>query len=306
MSDYGYDPNADPYSLDDAQLMEYILGSSANGGVYGKDPSARLTTLSKMQSMLTGPLMESMFPSATTTAAPELAPNLQRQVYGNNPLFASLFDTMDSGADPLSAMSAVSQAVADGKFQGMTPQMWESQKEQIQKVAEDYGFESAKNMNAYNAASTGGPQDQFLQSDGTPYKGSKGLGRGTLGMASEFELMGAPSQDEAKNELMNQYAAANPRTYKTPETGTTGRGGLAGVTEYAVNRQKNAGVIGQLDAARTQVDSKKDAIKKFGNNKVADFMVKERLDKAKGTQVRSEASKDLAYKILAMRALSGS
>lgn len=307
MSDYGYDPMTDPYALSDEELLNYILGSAENGGVYGKDPSARLTTLSKMQSLLNGPLITSMFPSETSNAStqPTLAPNLQRQVYGGNPMFKALFDTMDSGADPYSAVSAVSQAVADGKYPDITPQIWENQKEQVLKIAQDYGMEGARNANDYAAAQqkAAGSQDTYLMSDGTPYKGSN-LGRGTMGSASEFELLGAPSADELKSELVAQYAANNPKKGTHVKRPDVSGMKWANAPGYTANKAEFDSVFDTIDAVNDSAASTAAASKKF-DNKVTDFLVKERLDKAKGTQVRSEASKQLAYKIMALRSLAG-
>lgn len=312
MSDYGYDPQADPFGLSDAELMDYILNASGNGGVFGKDPNARLTTLSKMQSLLNGPLLTSMFPQETVSAetiAPQLAPNLQRQVYGNNPVFKALFDTMDSGADPLSAVSAVGDAVKAGKFQGMDPSVWENQKEQVLKVAQDYGFESYKNQNAYAedmaayGASGGVGGKQFLMSDGTPYKGSN-LGRGTMGSANEFELLGAPSVQEAKSQLIAQWAQDHPTKdagIKQPKRSTWD---LAGRAVDAKNKGVMDEIYGNINSAVNSAASTARATR-MGDNKVTDFLVRERLNKAKNTQVRSEESKNLAYKILALRSLAG-
>lgn len=305
MSDYSYDPSTDPYGLSDAELMDYILNSSANGGVYGKDPSARLTTLSKMQGLLNGPLLTSMFPSETimdptTVPEPTLAPNLQRQVYGNNPLFKSLFDTMDSGADPLSAISAIEQAVKEGKFEGVTPDVLERQKEQILKVATDYGMESYKNLNTYNEdvlkaqTNATNPDDQYYMSNGTKYKGSN-LGRGTMGMANEFDLLGAPSTEEAKRQLMDQYAASHPSQH-SPKVPVPQAGNWSPEDDQ---------IKTTVDSVLNDVFSKAETAKKFVHNKTADFLVKERLDKAKNTNVRSEANRQMAYKILALRSLAG-
>lgn len=314
MSDYGYDPSTDPYALSDAELMDYILSASANGGVFGKDPSARLTTLSKMQSLLNGPLLTSMFPQETVSAetlAPQLAPNLQRQVYGNNPVFKALFDTMDSGADPLSAVSAVGEAVQAGKFEGMDPSVWEKQKEQILKVATDYGMDAYKNQNAYEqdvakyqaGGGSGGSSTKYVMSDGTPYKGSN-LGRGTMGMANEYELLGSPSVQEAKSQLIAQWAQDHPAKdagIKQPKRSTWD---LAGRAMDAKDKGALDEVYRNINSAVNTTSSIARATK-MGDNKVTDFLVKERLNKAKNTTVRSEESKNLAYKILALRSLAG-
>lgn len=116
-------------------------------------------------------------PAAETPQIPQT-----RQVYGGNPALAKAFDAIDAGYDPLSVTAAYMQdAEADPTIAGIDPK-------QFQEIAAKYAGEKTS-----MPAESGG----FTRPDGSKWKNAPLGGNDIYATASEYELMGAPSQDEA-------------------------------------------------------------------------------------------------------------
>ena len=197
MSDMGL--YEDPY--DQELLNQYAM---IDGQLPGAKPKDRLSFLNSMSNMLGfNPVAlagvqnpEQDIPQWTET------PNETGMTYGSNPLYASIFQAIDNGADPISAAKAAKDS---GQFGTMTDADFNRNIEIATKYAgENAAQVSAKTkFEAENADKIGG----YTAPDGSKYKQSPMGGNDINGWASEYDLLGTPSEQD----LVAQYAQRDPK-----------------------------------------------------------------------------------------------
>jgi hypothetical protein len=197
-------------------------------------------------------------------------PSYNRQVYGNDPMYAHAFDLLDSGAPPTAALN---ELVKNAKQYGVDPNAadFKDWKDQTFKVLTDYGFENAKNAYEAQSAGAGGVPgaDTYTLSNGKKFHGSPDV----FGFKSEFDLMGAPTADS----VVEQYAASKGKSVQGANRST---GPMAPVTT-APKLSKVEGIW-------------------------AKKLAEGRLAGSKSNMVRSDANADLTRRILFMRNMLGS
>lgn len=193
----------DPFGqLSDEDML--ALYSGIQGQLPGGKPKDRLSFLSSMSNMLGfNPValagVENPDPKA---ADPFVDPgNPTAEMYGSNPLYASMFAAIDQGADPVSAVKAA-------KDSGQFGSMWtEADQQQNLQIATDYAKDAVAAKHAYQAwdTKTSAETDSYTAPDGSKYKQSPMGGNDINGFASEYDLLGRPDVDQ----LVAEYAAAN-------------------------------------------------------------------------------------------------
>jgi hypothetical protein len=196
MSDY---QNPDPFSgMSDAELMQ--MYSNLQGGLFGADPAKRLNYLQDLEQSL-GFNMAQL--SGTTNPADQIAPyqepiNQTGAMYGNDQFFASIFQAIEDGNDPISAVRAARDQL--GMPAGMTQDEFN---QTVLPIATQYASEKVKaqqdraTWEQENAATMGG----WTMPDGSKAKQAPLGGNDINATASEYDLMGRPDV----NQLFDQY-----------------------------------------------------------------------------------------------------
>jgi len=190
MSDYGYDPYQD---MGEGDLINMYAGM--NPALFGSDPAKRLNYYQDLMSSLGFDLIQ----TAGTSAQPETftpAINQTGAMYASNPFYASIFQAIEDGADPITAATSARDQLG---FNGTDDDF----NNQVVTIATNYAADKAKNMQAeaeFNATNGGG----WTMPDGSKYKQTPLGGNDIRATANEYDLLGAPNVDE----LVNAYAAA--------------------------------------------------------------------------------------------------
>lgn len=173
--------------------------------------------------------------------------NPEREIYGGSPLYASIFQAIDGGADPITATKAAIDQL--GKYTDTEQRM--AAEAQALGIAQNYAMNNIEAENArmqfdtdnYNAATS------FTKADGSKYKNAPLGGVDITGTASEFDLLGRPDQTT----LVNDYVQQNMRS----ATGRNAPGGKpkpAGMLAATSDVYESQGDSGHGDATvRTQV-----------------------------------------------------
>ena len=234
-----------------------------------------------------------------------------RQVYGSNEAYSNMFDLIDQGYDPDTALSMTSEAAKAGQFESV--KNWDDSPESLTKLsdrANQYAFEKAgadqdrQMFEAKNAPS-------YTQADGSKYKNAPLGGNDIYATASEYDLLGAPDVDSVLSQYAKErgsadfYGKSQPNK-PVPVSKGDGRGATA---------PKGAGDWGYTDpVANKSSDSKRKAIaapkqKLVSGDKITDnnarLQVQKRIDATKGNQVRSDANKNAMMRLMAFRTMIG-
>ncbi len=203
----------DPFGqLSDEDML--ALYSGIQGQLPGGKPKDRLSFLSSMSNMLGfNPValagVENPDPKA---ADPFVDPgNVTSETYAGNPLYDTIFQMIDQGADPV---TAVKKAKDSGQFGSI----WtaEDEKQNLQ-IAVDYKKEEVGRTQAQQAwdTKTSAKTAAYTAPDGSKYKQSPMGGNDINGFASEYDLLGAPSEQD----LISEYAASvKPKAASASET----------------------------------------------------------------------------------------
>ena len=189
MSDYGYDPYQD---MGEGDLINMYAGM--NPALFGSDPAKRLNYYQDLMSSLGFDLIQ----TAGTTRPEQFTPQMNQTgvMYGSNPFYASIFQAIEDGSDPISAATAARDQLG---FNGTD----EDFNSQVVSIATQYAGERVKNQQAeaeFNATNGGG----WTMPDGSKYKQTPLGGNDIRATANEYDLLGAPSVGG----LVNAYAAA--------------------------------------------------------------------------------------------------
>lgn len=273
MSDSYYDPYASYYGNTDAsgqsedELIAMLYGAGASGASSpGKTAANRLSYLKSFEGLIGVP-MTALAGQAGVSQETLPFMSQQRAIYGNNPMYAGIFDLIDQGADPDSALlsAGVKSAEDDPEGYGL-----------VRQAAVDYATEKVR----YNQE-TQKNGASYSMADGSKYKNAPLGGADIYGTASEYDLLGAPTEDQ----LVQQYVASKAK--KSPSAGRS----------YSVSPGVSA--VHPEDAGL--VEWKPSRMDQFGAQRAA----KDRVTKAKGTQVRSDANTNLMRRIIAAKTLLG-
>jgi hypothetical protein len=196
MGDPYMDPNYDPYQdMTDGDML--AMYAQMNPQLFGKDPAKRLNYMQDLFQTLGTDLVQTAGVTNPANEVPQyLEPmNQTGSIYGSDPLYASVFQAIEDGADPISAAKAAKDA---GLFTG-TPEEFNTQ---VVSVATQYAGEKVKNQQARlqweadNAEAIGG----WTMPDGSKTKGTPLGGNDVRATASEYDLAGYNADD-----LFKQY-----------------------------------------------------------------------------------------------------
>lgn len=315
----------DPFEqVSDEDML--ALYSGIQGQLPGGKPKDRLSFLSSMSNMLGfNPValagVENPDPKM---ADPFVDPgNATADVYGSNPLYASVFDAIDAGADPVSAVKAA-------KDSGQFGAMWtDADQQQNLQIATDYAKEKVKGNQAYQEweAKTGAKAQGYTAPDGSKYKQSPMGGNDINGFASEYELLGAPSEAD----LVSQYAAANkvqPKLSKDEKASAikaqSGASGMRGGPSYNLGDNMGWHYTNPADQKAAESKSRAAQAPRAGAgtglfyddgvgtsgvdrsvldaqaSKAAKGSVARRVDQSKNTMVRSDANRNAMARVAAL------
>lgn len=333
MSDMSFyeDENDGGFYPDEDSIINMFLRQNGSQ-LPGEKPSQRLNFLQDMEQTLGLPMVQLLGMQPQGGEAPK--PSLTRQMYGTNPLYAGVFDTIDQGADPISAIASIQGQV--------DPLEWEDPvfREQITNIATDYAKEKATSV---------ADQASYTRADGSKYKNTPVGGTDIYGMASEYDLLGMPDEDKLIAEFVKskqdaralkkpglkpgQGQRARPEGEGRWSSGTAlqipraGQAAVPGPSGQLINhgwggapptsRAYNQALNGQRDAVPEsttvgdrvggvspmvpQVDDEYDKVLK----NIAGYRVGKRVDQAKNTRVRSDANRNAMLRILGLRAATG-
>lgn len=204
MSDMGtYGPFTDQT---DSDLIAMYAGMDP--ALFGSDPAKRLNYYQDLMSSLgfdiaqlsgvtnPDPVQQTYTPPINQTGA----------MYSSNPFYASIFQAIEDGADPISAAKAARDQLG---FTGTDDDF----NNQVVTIATNYAADKAKNQQAQmdwqvqqqeaQAKAGGG----WTMPDGSKYKQSPLGGNDINATASEYELLGAPSVDALLAEYGTKFAA---------------------------------------------------------------------------------------------------
>lgn len=197
MSDMGaYDPFTDQT---DSDLIAMYAGMDP--ALFGSDPAKRLNYYQDLMSSLgfdiaqlsgvtnPDPVQQTYTPPINQTGA----------MYASNPFYASIFQAIEDGADPITAATSARDQLG---FNGTDDEF----NNQVVTIATNYAADKAKNMQAeaeFNATNGGG----WTMPDGSKYKQSPLGGNDINATASEYDLLGAPSVDDLLAQYGTRFAA---------------------------------------------------------------------------------------------------
>lgn len=280
--------------------------SNMQGGLYGDNPAKRLNygqdLLSSLKAM--GVDLTTLFAPGAASEVPQYVEPMNQTgaIYGSDPTFASVFQAIEEGADPISAAKA---ARDQGVFKGTTEDFT-----MLVDTATKYAGERIQNEQAriqWEAENGGG----WTLPDGTRAKTNPMGGNSANATASEYDLLGAPDTEA----LFNQYASARMAKPKmTPGAGMSASAGPAASGGFGWS-------AGAAPAApRTDADKKRKpevgpniqprnvgapalAGGDFFANKAAKDSINKRVNQAKNTRIRSDAGVKAERSIMALAAL---
>jgi len=293
--------------------------SDMQGGLYGDNPAKRLNyaqdLLSSLKAM--GVDLTTLFAPGTASEVPQFVEpvNQTGSIYGSDQRFASIFQAIEEGADPISAVRAAREQL--GLPEGMT---LEEYNQTILPVATQYASEKVQNQQArtqWEAENGGG----WTLPDGTRAKTNPMGGNSANATASEYDLLGAPDAEA----LFNEYASARMAKPKmTPGAGISasagpeasgGFGWTASAAAPSKFDQAVAGVPQEFWAGGVAPKSGSSNIQPrnvgapmlaggdFFANKAAKDSIGRRVDQAKNTRIRSDAGAKAERTIMALAAL---
>jgi hypothetical protein len=275
-------PPQDEFSgLTEEELIALLgsLGGVTNGGIPGKSAANKLNYYQDLISTLGfDPVQQAGIDVADQPPPEEYVPgvNKQRYIYESDPTYKQIFDLIDQGASPATAVSE-----ADLK---------DDQAKEAQKVATDYAGSVVDEMNSRQKFETSQAAKQkkasYTAADGSKYKNAPLGGNDVFGTASEYDLLGQPSIDELAQQLGQTRLAQTPglRTHNT-------RGGPVAV---------GAGTKATDTMVSKAYGNESGVTRAATRNAAAD-----RITKAKNTQVRSDANTNAMRRILALRTVLG-
>lgn len=292
MSDYGYDPYQD---MGEGDLINMYAGM--NPALFGSDPAKRLNYYQDLMSSLGFDLIQ----TAGTSAQPETftpAINQTGAMYASNPFYASIFQAIEDGADPITAATSARDQLG---FNGTDDEF----NNQVVTIATNYAADKAKNMQAeaeFNATNGGG----WTMPDGSKYKQTPLGGNDIRATANEYDLLGAPSVGG----LVNAYAAAENKRADVKDATKRGWGvsQAAGLNRDGVgwNLNPSAGGIADRVVAQANAPAPRSggvAGGDFFANRTIQDSIRKRLAEAANTQVRSDANVNAMRRITALAGL---
>ncbi len=115
-----------------------------------------------------------------------------KQLYGSNPQYARIFEALESGNDPDTAVKGVIDEFGIDEFDDTTI-------DRLYDVADKYG--------QGRMGSGADRSRQFTMANGKKFEGDPDIN----GFATEHQLMGAPSDGKYTGELMKRYAQSQGR-----------------------------------------------------------------------------------------------
>ncbi len=298
---------------EDELLLQLALAQQGGADPYSSyvdtvDPfyaqNKKIDYLNKIANMTGIPFVQLAGVGGEQAAAPQVPQT--RQMYQGNAAFQKAFDAIDAGYDPYSVTAAyVQDSKADPTLAGIDPKEFRS-------IAEQYAKERVATPE----------QGGFSKADGSKYKYSPLGGNDIYATASEYDLMGAPSMDEAlrlvaQSRRQSQGGSASlPFTTREVDTpageyaqGFTPGRKAAGATFEKVPAGKKTVVNPLPDFIRPVLGGKRAPVsagdrqvdESFDN--IAKWRTEQRLNKAAGTQVRSDANTNAMRRIVALRSL---
>lgn len=204
MSDYG-----DTGGLSTDELMQ-MLAQMQGGNLPGKTPASQLNYYQDLVSTLGfDPVQQAGISPTDAPVQPEyLAPiNKQRAVYESDPVYKQIFDLVDQGNSPASAVSA---AFRDAKISDG------AQMKEAAKIAADYAMSNVDELNARNKfeADNVTKRANYTQSDGSKYKNAPLGGSDINASASEYSLLGSPTIGDLESQLASVRGLKPQATFK--------------------------------------------------------------------------------------------
>ncbi len=296
------DPYMDPYQdMGEGDML--AMYAQMNPQLFGNDPAKRLNYYQDLMSTLGTDLVQTA--GVTNPAAEQYMEPMNQTgaIYGSDPLYASVFQAIEDGKDPITASKLAKDA---GLFKGTDQEF----NDRVVSVATQYAGERVQNQQArsqWEAENGGG----WSMPDGSKYKQTPLGGNDVRATASEYELMGSPDPQA----LFDQYLQQNgTRPKMTPGAGISASAGPANSNGFGWS----AGAT--PTAPRTDADKKKPAAvadpntqprnaapRLAGGNffleKAAKDSINKRVDQSKNTSVRSDANRNLMRRITALAGL---
>ncbi|UOF82172.1 hypothetical protein [Caudoviricetes sp.] len=283
MSDYS--------TYDDSQFMFDLFGSpqyQEGGGVPGNSFSQRAAALKSLISLTGLPLPQLLAGGATQEQAAPFV-NETAQIYGNNPMYQEAFAAIDQGADPQSVMSNLLAKSGDYGFDGNDATTTARIFDTLNSYARDrvkgqqYEMENAD------------PNRSFTLANGKQYKGDPNI----MGMASEYDLMGAPDPKQ----LLNQYALE--RGTKMQRAKQEGVAKTMGVPLADRGGSQADPAIGFGGPLLDKMEKMQAAGMTPIQRKAFEQTANHRIERSKANMVRSDANSSAMRNLLAVRALLG-
>lgn len=269
--DPNYDPNGDPWGgfsgntggsgQSENDFINMLFGAGAGGAqMPGKTAAQRLAYLKSFESLLGVPMtaLAGQAGQGSSVAPPPFV-SQQRAIYGDNPMYKNVFDAIDNHVDPDTAL----------KMAGVKPVADDPNSAVVRQAAVDYATEKVR----YNQDLQKQQTATFTKPDGSKYKNAPLGGTDIFGTASEFDLMGAPTEQT----LVDQYVKS---------LGTKRQTG----TKTTMNVGPHGPAVGTPSKAQRSLATR---------------VANHRITQAKGTQVRSDANANLMRRILAAKTLLG-
>ncbi len=293
---YGQWVEDDPFQAPDDQQYLMDLYAQQAFQVPGKTPANQLS-LMKSQFDLMGVNPVSLAGQGDPTQQQERFQeqlNPEREIYGGSPLYASIFQAVDNGADPITATKAAIDQL--GKYASSDERM--AAEAQALGIAQKYAMNNIESENQrmqfdnenQNAAAS------FTKADGSKYKNAPLGGADIYGTASEYDLLGRPDQ----NQLMEQYAQQlNPkRAAQKPMTVAPG--------QASPNAPKGRGsATARTSAPRTSTNlfDDNDVVDRY-TRMAASKGINSRVQQSQQTRVRSDANNNLMRRAAMLAQLS--
>jgi hypothetical protein len=341
MSDYGVDFGG----LSEDELIAMLSQMGGYGGMPGKTPANQLNYYQDMVSSLGfDPIQAMGTVDPEADAPPEYVPSIskQRRVYGGNSTYVKMFDAIDANADPTSAVAAAgikdpdeqkkAEAIAAAYAGEIVDEENSRQKfeQSNQKKAASY---TAPDGSKYKNAPLGGPSSDIMAS-ASEYD--------LMGAPDTQQLLEQLVQQKALKRSgslidLGPQSRSTPATYTTPgvragqsvtrQMGSTVDEAPPGVSsmemEYAKSMQKNSPTYTTKATKAVQPTSNsgngperswEEPSLKQGKQYIGGSVERQaalrqnargRIDKAKSTQVRSDANTNAMRRILTLRTIIG-
>lgn len=296
------DPYYDPYQdMGEGDML--AMYAQMNPQLFGNDPAKRLNYYQDLMSTLGTDLVQTAGVSNPAAEQYQAPMNQTGSIYGSDPFYASIFQAIEEGKDPITAAKLARDQLG---YKG-TPEEFN---QQVVSVATQYAGERVKNQQdemSWQAENGGG----YTMPDGSKYKQTPLGGNDVRATASEYELMGAPDPEA----LFQQYLQQNgTRPKMTPGAGmsasagpenSNGFGWTAGAAPAA--SRTDADKKRKPEAAAANIQQRNAAPRLAGGNffleKAAKDSINKRVDQSKDTQVRSDANRNLMRRITALAGL---